>query len=172
MAKSIFGTVLTRGKNYCGRYRKNGREYYTPTHPTKTGVRNDLAKIHAAILNGTWEDPTKPAAKATHVTLVLWADQWFALIEKGVKEGRYSPDTERTFISNWKTHVLPLLGPATPLADVTPEKIATMLTTLSEKRSRATVDVGFAFSMIFPANCSGRTAVRDWLFTTAMITPY
>lgn len=59
--RELFGSVLTRKRRYYGRYRLKGKSYYTPTRQTKAEVRNDLAQIHATILNGTWTPPAQAA---------------------------------------------------------------------------------------------------------------
>lgn len=99
-----FGTIKTapNGKYY-GRYRHNGRDYYTPRRDTTTEVDDDLTLAHASIINGTHDTPTQTQAPKIHLTLGQWAQQWFISL---AKDG-YSPNTIRSYLTHWTHHILP-----------------------------------------------------------------
>lgn len=134
--RELFGSVLTRKRRYYGRYRLKGKSYYTPTRRTKAEVRNDLAQIHATILDGTWTPPAQARARAERdaTTLQTWFDQWMNLIELA----GYSPNTIRSYRSHWNAHVLPKLGQDTRLNELTTTMIDTFLAEVRAVTSQRT----------------------------------
>lgn len=134
--RELFGSIVTRNGRHHGRYRHQGKEYYTPTRRTKTEVINDLTKIHATVLDGTWVAPQKKreTERRQMTTLAAWFDQWMNFIELA----GYSPNTIRSYKSHWNAHVLPKLGPDTLLADVTTSMIDKFLAEVRAVTSQRT----------------------------------
>ncbi|RTE49172.1 site-specific integrase [Actinobaculum sp. 352] len=136
MTRSTFGSVqTTRSGRYRGRYRKNGRDYYTPTQVTKSAVRADLTRVHASILNGTWTPPDGGTLTGPSPTLAAWRDTWISMLEAS----DYSPNTVRAYQSQWNAHIVPDLGPDTRLAQITTGMIREFLEALQGTVSPATV---------------------------------
>lgn len=133
MARRLFGSIIQRGKNYHGRYRKDGKDYYTPTQPTKTQVRRDLDLVRAQILTGEWIDPTSMKAKTSDMTVANFYDAWIGDLEAG----DYSPNTVRTYASHWRKYVLPKYG-ARLLSDFDSKAIAAIRDNILENRSATT----------------------------------
>lgn len=134
--RELFGSIITRNGRHHGRYRLKGRDYYTPTRRTKKEVANDLTRIHAAILDGTWVAPQKKREtdRREATTLRAWFDQWMNILELA----GYSPNTIRSYKSHWNAHVLPKLGPDTLLADVTTSMIDQFLAEVRAATSQRT----------------------------------
>lgn len=106
--KRTFGTIIQRGKHsWVGRYYRHGKRYNTATYGTKTGAKDALARIHATILNGTWQPAT--ARHTPPATYAEWANEWLRL---QVIEGK-SPNTIRARASQLKNHVTPHIGSLT-----------------------------------------------------------
>ncbi|MET7074167.1 tyrosine-type recombinase/integrase [Trueperella pyogenes] len=112
--RELFGSIVTRNGRHHGRYRHQGKEYYTPTRRTKTEVRNDLTQIHATVLDGTWQPPHSRRTPPTR-TLRQWHDQWMRDLELA----GYSPNTLRSYKTHWRAHILPKLGESTDMAMLT-----------------------------------------------------
>lgn len=91
---------------YYGRYRHNGRDYYTTRRASKAEVEDDLTLAHAAILNNTHAQHIAPTVPTINLTLGQWARQWFpTLATTG-----YSPNTIRSYLSHWTHYILPAYG--------------------------------------------------------------
>ncbi|VDG75286.1 integrase family protein [Actinobaculum suis] len=159
--RSTFGSLIKRGGKYLGRYRIEGRTYYTPTRSTRAAVRKDLSAIQTAIEAGTWEPGAKPTGggKITtpteqrySTTLEQWFTIWVEDLTRAMESGLRSPNTVRSYISQWRAHILPNLGPGTLLNEVTESDIAGLWEHLLHTRARATAaNVMLALSSGFAA---------------------
>ncbi|MFP7706323.1 tyrosine-type recombinase/integrase [Trueperella sp. LYQ141] len=108
--RSTFGNVVQKpDRRPHGRYKHKGKTYYTPTRDRVSQVRHDLARIHATILDGTWEDPKRLERK--QITLHDWTNKWL----EQINNSDYSPGTYRSYRSYVRAHILPFFGPDTPL---------------------------------------------------------
>ena len=133
--RELFGSVLTRKRRYYGRYRLKGKSYYTPTRRTKAEVRNDLAQIHATILDGTWEPPRGTIKRTTlsldeTATIGEWYEHWYGQTEKA---GR-SPNSLRGYGSIFRRRILPTLGHI-ELGELTAEDCRDLYEALQESLS-------------------------------------
>lgn len=133
-----FGTIIDRenGK-HLGRYRKNGKTYYTPTVSTRAQVRTDLREIQKAIDRGEWTPPaprTVGRKPKNTITLNDWVQIWYRLCEKD----RLSPNTLRSYESVLRVRVLPTLGNI-PLVDITTQDIKKLYDQLPKKYAPNTV---------------------------------
>ncbi|MGJ9505428.1 tyrosine-type recombinase/integrase [Actinotignum sp. GS-2025c] len=142
-----FGSVRERTKGrYEGRYRIGGKDYYTPTRGTKTAVRNDLARIHAEILNGTWTRPGGSEPGHGDITLKEWAEQWI-----GQLEGIRSPNTIRSYTTHLRRHILPIAGDY-PLTEVSEDTGTRVYDSVRAGRSLTTArNVMLTFSAVMSA---------------------
>lgn len=145
--RSTFGSLIKRGSKYLGRYRIEGRTYYTPTRSTRAAVRKDLSAIQTAIEAGTWEPGAKPAGsgkittptKQRHTTtLAQWFETWTEELDTAMENGLRSPNTVRSYLSQWRAHILPKLGPDTPINEVTEEDLADLWKQVLSMRARTT----------------------------------
>ncbi|MCI7551870.1 MAG: tyrosine-type recombinase/integrase [Actinomycetaceae bacterium] len=125
MTRRLFGTIIKRGTRYLGKYRVDGRYYYTPTVATKREADHLLTQIHADILRDTWQPP-RHATTSTDLTLTQWLPLWIDRLTTG----GYSPNTTRTYSSRWKAHIIPYFGADTRLDQITTDAITQFNQTL------------------------------------------
>lgn len=104
--RSDFGSILTtQSGRYRGRYRRRGKDYDAPLRPSRRLVGQDLTKIHASILDGTWEPPSGTIKRTTlsldeTATIGEWYEHWYGQTEREpatpptpcVAMGRFSGD--------------------------------------------------------------------------------
>lgn len=132
----LFGAIqkLPSG-NYRGRYRKDGKEYYTPTTKTKRETQNLLDITHAQILYGQWTPP-KPnkTNNKPDTTCQTLATQFY----KKLDTENASPNTKRSYRSTLNAHFLPAYG-NTPPKEVTQENIQDLLDQLKTSYAPASV---------------------------------
>ncbi|WP_054953108.1 tyrosine-type recombinase/integrase [Flaviflexus massiliensis] len=134
--RSDFGSILTtQSGRYRGRYRRRGKDYYTPLRPSRRLVGQDLTKIHASILDGTWEPPRGTIKRPTlsldeTATIEEWYEHWYGQMEKA---GR-SPNSLRGYGSIFRRRILPTLGHI-ELGELTAEDCRDLYVTLQESLS-------------------------------------
>ncbi|KMY23333.1 hypothetical protein ACU19_05010 [Actinobaculum suis] len=161
--RSTFGSLIKRGGKYLGRYRIEGRTYYTPTRSTRAAVRKDLSAIQTAIEAGAWEPGAKPTGggkittptEQNHATtLEQWFTTWVEDLNRAMESGLRSPNTVRSYISQWRAHTLPHLGPDTPITEISESDIAGLWEHLLSTRARTTA------SNVIRTLSAGLTAAR------------
>ncbi|HEU5085130.1 MAG TPA: tyrosine-type recombinase/integrase [Acidimicrobiales bacterium] len=94
------------------------------TFRTKKEAERHERNHHAAIDSGTWIDP-----RAGRVTLEAWATEW----QRTVVHLR--PKTRRSYESNLRNHILPVLGEY-ELAKLTPSQLRAWMSDLTVKKGR------------------------------------
>lgn len=129
MTKRLFGSVRRRGKHYYGRYRVNGRDYYTPATRTISETRHLLDLVHAEILTGTWT-PT-PRKKSGDDAPAL--RQCAGKVLDYLQNSGASPNTIRTYKSAPESHILPFMGDM-PVTGITTHTAASFHEYLKSKR--------------------------------------
>lgn len=131
MVKRLFGSVRKRGKHFYGRYRVEGRDYYTPATRTISETRHLLDLVHAEILTGVWtptprkksgDDAPAPALRQCAGKVLDYLD----------KRGA-SPNTVRAYKSTLTAHILPFMGDM-PVTGITTHTAAAFYNHLKSKR--------------------------------------
>lgn len=101
-----FGSIRpARGGQFRGRYRLEGKDYYTPTRYSRELVRRDLDLVAAQIRAGVWINPHAQALENPTATINQWWEEWTA-----ERERYMTPNTMRAYRGIWKKHILPIIG--------------------------------------------------------------
>lgn len=99
-----FGTIIKRSGKYLGKYKKNGKAYYTSAFPTKKAAERELKIIQGKILSGEWETELPEKAQAeTAIFEKVWEERLTRL-----KKAQTSPNSMRAYISAGQKYFLPL----------------------------------------------------------------
>lgn len=134
--KRLFGTIIKLPSgNYKGKYKKDGKEYYTPTTTTKSQTQKQLDLAHAKILLNQWQPPKTQTQTRKEKTTVKQLTQKYIQHHQNIGS---SPNTLRTYKSALETHLHPKHGNKNP-NKITQNDIQTLLNNLTTKYTSKTI---------------------------------